>query len=233
MTLKKNQLNYKKYNQKQGFTLIEVMLVIVVVGLMVSAVQLTSSSSKVEQLLEQNSTRFAGVFDIVTEYGMLNNLELGLHIEKDTYQFLAYNGVRWTPIPDNPIFEAYTLPEGVEMSLQLDDLPIEGNLLFDPSLLNIDDDDDYTKDDDDNISDKSKDHSGDREVEKDEEESEEVEKIIPQVYMLSGGDITPFSITFAMKEFLVEQDEDVIFKVSGVYSTPLTIEGPLPNDNSR
>ena len=209
MTLTIDQFNDKKPTQQNGFTLIEVMLVIVVVGLMVSAVQLTSSSNTVEKILEQNSTRFAGVFDTVTEYGMLNNIELGLFIEKDTYQFLAYDGVKWTPIPENTIFEAYTLPEGVEMSLQLDDLPLEGTLLFDSSLLNADEEDFIEKED------------------------EEEKKIIPQVYILSGGDITPFSITFAMNKFLVDRNEDVTFKVSGVYSTPLTIEGPLANDNRR
>ena len=232
MTLRIDQLAYKKCNPQHGFTLIEMMLVIVVVGLMVSAIQLTASSSKVEQILEQNSTRFAGVFDIVAEYGMLNNIELALYIEKDTYQFLAYDGVRWTPIPDNTLFEAYTLPEGVEIELQLDDLPIEGNLLFDPSLLNADDEDNFRDEEND---DDTVDVDDDNITEEDDGDGEDKDKkkIIPQVYILSGGDITPFSITFAMQEFLVDDDEDILFKVSGVYATPLTIEGPLLNDNRR
>jgi general secretion pathway protein H len=207
MKLKNGHLPKDKHRQ-QGFTLIEVMLVIVLIGVMVSAVQFTFSGNKAEQLLEQNSIRFAGVFDAAAEYGLLNNIELGLFVEKNTYQFLGYDGVIWSPIASNPMFEVFTLPEGIEITLQLDDLPIEEPLLFDSSLLiNEDQDDNFTE--------------------------EEKKKTIPQVYMLSGGDITPFSLTFSLAEFAIDGDENISFKVSGIYTTPLTIEGPLVNANSR
>lgn len=61
------------------------------------------------------------------------------------------------------------------------------------------------------------------------EEEEEKKKTIPQVYMLSGGDITPFSLTFSLAEFAFDGDENISFKVSGIYTTPLTIEGPIVN----
>jgi general secretion pathway protein H len=204
----KNDYFPKDKHRQQGFTLIEVMLVIVLIGVMASAVQFTFSGNKAEQLLEQNSARFAGVFDVAAEYGLLNNMELGLFVEKNTYQFLGYNGVSWSPIVDNPMFEVFTLPEGIEITLQLDDLPIEEPLLFDSSLLiNEDQEDNFTE--------------------------EEKKKTIPQVYMLSGGDITPFSLTFSLAEFAIDGDENVSFKVSGMYTTPLMIEGPLVNANSR
>jgi general secretion pathway protein H len=207
MKLKNGHLP-KHIHRQQGFTLIEVMLVIVLIGVMVSAVQFTFSGNKAEQLLEQNSARFAGVFDVAAEYGLLNNIELGLFVEKNTYQFFGYDGVSWSPISSNPMFEVFTLPEGIEITLQLDDLPIEEPLLFDSSLLiNEDQDDNFTE--------------------------EENKKTIPQVYMLSGGDITPFSLTFSLAEFATDGDENISFKVSGIYTTPLTIEGPLVNANSR
>lgn len=209
MKTKSGHLLPRKYSQHQGFTLIEVMLVIVLIGIMVSAVQFSFSSSKPEQLLQQNSARFAGIFDVAAEYGMLNNIELGLYIDENTYQFLGYDGVTWSPIADKPIFETYTLPEGVELSLQLDDLPIEDVLLFDPALLNNEDDESLF------------------------EEEEEEKKIIPQVYILSGGDITPFSLTFELADFAFDQGDDVSFKVTGIYTTPLTIEGPIENANRR
>jgi general secretion pathway protein H len=194
---------------QQGFTLIEVMLVIVLVGVMISAVQFTFSSSKPEQILQQNSARFAGIFDVAAEYGLLNNVELGLFVKENTYQFLGYDGVQWSPIADNPLFEEFTLPDNVEISLQLDDLPIEEPQLFDSSLL-------ITEEEDDSFT-----------------EEDEEKKITPQVYILSGGDITPFSLTFSFAEFTFDDDDNVSFIVSGIYSTPLTIEGPIANDSSR
>lgn len=208
MKLQDGYLPKQKHHQPQGFTLIEVMMVIVLIGVMVSAVQFTFSGNKPEQLLEQNSARFAGVFDVAAEYGLLNNVELGLFIDKNTYQFLGYDGVSWSPIANNPLFEVFTLPEGIEITLQLDDLTIDEPLLFDSSLL-------MKEDQEDNFTEAEK------------------KKIIPQVYMLSGGDISPFSLTFSLAEFAIEGDENVSFIVSGIYTTPLTIEGPLVNANYR
>lgn len=209
MTLNNDHLSKQNHRIQQGFTLIEVMLVIVLIGVMVSAVQFSFSGNKPEQLLEQNSARFAGIFDVAAEYGLLNNVELGLFIEENSYQFLGYDGVSWSPIADNPLFEVYTLPEGIEITLQLDDLPIEAPQLFDSSvLINEDEDESFTDD-------------------------AEKKKTIPQVYMLSGGDITPFSLTFSLADFAFDGDENISFKVSGIYTTPLTIEGPLVNADSR
>ena len=132
-----------------------------------------------------------------------------MFVKENTYQFLGYDGVQWSPIADNPLFEEFTLPDNVEISLQLDDLPIEEPQLFDSSLLIIEEEDDsFTEED-------------------------EEKKITPQVYILSGGDITPFSLTFSFAEFTFDDDDNVSFIVSGIYSTPLTIEGPIANDTSR
>lgn len=190
-----------------GFTLIEVMLVIVLIGLMVSVVQFSFSSNKPERLLQQSSAKFAGVFEIAAEYGLLNNVELGLFIDKNTYQFLGYDGTGWAPIADNPLFDIVDLPEEIEMDLQLDDLPVETSALADYSAL-------YAEED--GLS-----------------EEEDEKKIVPQVYILSGGDITPFRLTFSLAEFVFEPDSDISYQVTGNYTTPLTIEGPLVNERSR
>ena len=181
-----------------GFTLLEVMLVIVLIGIMASAIQFNIVDQKPEKMLQQTSARFAGIFDIAAEYALLNNVELGLLIEKENYQFLAYDGTRWSVLPDQDMLTTVTLPDGIEMKLSFDDLPIEEPLLFDSLTFS------------------------DAEEDKEFDPSEE-EKLIPQVYILSGGDITPFSLTFFFED---EQllDKNIAYRITGVYSTPLTIE---------
>ena len=200
----------KNIKGQQGFTLIEVMLVIVLVGLMVSVVQFSASGDKAEETLEQSSRRFAGVFDIAAEYGMLNNVELGLMIDKNGYQFLGYDGVTWTDVSENELFNRYQLPEGVELVLQLDDLPIDDPQLFDTKLFN-----ELQEENDESDFDSGNDSADEQE-----------KKLIPQVYMLSGGDITPFSLRFQFVENDYT-DATLYFTVTGLYTTPLTIEGPL------
>jgi general secretion pathway protein H len=211
-------MNHSLINAKRqhGFTLIEVMLVIVLIGLMVAVVQFSSSGNKAEETLELSSKRFAGIFDIATEYGMLNNVELGLMIDKNGYQFLGYDGLTWTDVSENEMFSRHELPVGVELVLQLDDLPIEDPQLFDSQLFTelqkSSDETDYDSNED-----------------RDSDEEKEEKKLIPQIYMLSGGDITPFSLRFQF----VENDYTQVklhFKVTGLYTSPLTVEGPLFDD---
>lgn len=207
----------KKTTNQYGFTLIEVMLVIVIVGLMVSVIQFSASGDKAEETLEMSSKRFAGVFNIAAEYGMLNNLELGLMIDKTGYQFLGYDGEKWTDVSENELFIRYELPEGVELVLQLDDLPIEEPQLFDTKVFN-------------ELQEANKDPDDELDDEVDSESNIEEKKLVPQIYMLSGGEITPFSLRFK----IVENDftePKLHFKVTGLYTTPLTVEGPLFDDD--
>ena len=190
-------------SRQAGFTLIEVMLVIVVIGMMVAAVQLNFANNKPEKKLEQEALRFAGVFNLAAEYGLLNNVELGLVIKDGSYEFVGYDGVSWTSIPDNEMLASYKMPEELTIALNFDDLEPDPEALVSRDLFEPE--------------------------EESFSETEEEEKIIPQVYILSGGDITPFKASFLfVDEYLLEQD--FAFVVEGKYTTPLTVSGPIEVD---
>lgn len=192
-----------KLNQKSaGFTLIEVMLVMVLIGVIVSAVTFNPLNNRPEEQLEQASARFTGIFNIAAEYGLLNNIELGLIVEKDSYQFLGYDGTSWRPIPEQEIFQSKTLPEGIELTIELDDLPIENEqVLLEESSLFAQDDEDFRG-----------------------QEKEKV--IIPQVFLLSGGDFTSFKLRFAFSEEF-ELERAIEYQVIGLFTLPLKVIGPL------
>lgn len=195
----------------KGFTLIEVLLVIVVVGIMVAAIQVNFSSNKPEALLEQESARFASVFNLAGEYGLLNNIELGLYIQQNSYQFVGFDGVRWSPLPDNDMLAVYQLPEAVVMSLVFDDLPLEQ-----PSLVNAE----LFTPDDELLEEMRQDLSDDE------------KPILPHVFLLSGGDITPFRVIFSLQE-TTAVIPDISFHVTGLYSTPVSLTGPFINGERR
>ncbi len=187
-----------------GFTLIEVMVVIVLIGLMASAVQFTFNGNDPDKVLDKESQRFSAIFNTAAEYSMLNNIELGLMVEDNTYQFLAFDGEAWVRTSDTPFLAPYTLPETVTIVLTLDDLPLD-----EPPLINV-----------------LHEENEESELEFSGSELDEEEKLIPQVYILSGGDLTPFTLRFQLKDRF-DADSYISYVVSGLYETPLTIEGPL------
>ena len=194
--------NNQQTHQNKGFTLIEVLVVIVVIGLMVAAVQFSFNSNKPESALQQESVRFAGIFDLAAQYGLLNNIELGLIVKENSYQFVGYDGTQWVELSDMESLALYQLPEYMTLTISFDDLSPDEYSLISRELFNPEDEGDFTL------------------------KNEEEKPIIPQVYILSGGDITPFKTTFGWHK-LARLDEDITYEVIGKYTTPLTIKGPI------
>ncbi len=195
------------------------MLVIVIIGIMVAGVKINFADDQGDTTLKKLSAEFAGKFDLVAEYSMLNNIEIGVFIDKDSYQYLAYDGVTWTPMEDSPLFAKTPLPEGVVMELQLDDLPIEESLLT--SVQNSEGK---------SLFDQERELS-----EQDQQVLDEKEKalIIPQIVIFSGGEITPFSLTFQLsnqQQLAYIDSEPPKYRVTCLYNPPLTIEGPVLNE---
>lgn len=189
-------------------------MVIAIMGLIVSMVQFTFSGKRPEDALEKSSYHFAQLFESAATYGLLNNIELGLSVNKSSYRFVGYDGVKWSDIPNQDWLGEQTLPEGVAITLSLDDLPIETPLLFDSSVFSGQDDDSgYLSFDS---------------IEK-EKQADAEKLILPQVFILSGGDITPFSLTFHFNDEVtrVRDVSELAYRVTGIYSTPLLIEGPV------
>ncbi|WP_448549577.1 type II secretion system minor pseudopilin GspH [Thalassotalea fusca] len=191
-----------RITQLAGFTLIEVLLVIVVVGLMVAAVQFSFVGNKAESELQTESLRFAGIFETAAEYGLLNNVQLGLVVKENSYEFLGYDGTQWVAVPDNPAFEPYELPDGMALKVELEDLPIEEQSLYNRDTFAPEEESFLDSDDE--------------------------KPIIPHVYILSGGDITPFSLTIYYSDQF-DLDEDISYRIDGSYTTPVIVTGPYIN----
>lgn len=196
--------------RQRGFTLLEVMLVLVIMGLAVSYVLFNSFGSSQSEELENQAKRFQVVFDMASDFAVLNQQELGLRIDKKkrTYTFMLLGeDEKWLLLDSNEIFASYALPEQFAFELELDDLPwVEDDSLFDEGIF-------------------------DEELSFDEDRvkiGEEEEKRLPppQVLLLSSGDITPFSLTFIYEpEFGL--DDPVYYRIKAIDTTPLEREGPL------
>lgn len=207
--------HHQSLTKTKGFTLLEVLVVIALIGLIVSVVQFNFSGKRPEDTLKKASYQFAELFESAANYGLLNNIELGLYINENSYRFLGYDGVKWSELPQQDWLAVKKLPEGVTFKLALDDLPIEEPLLFDSSVFKA----------------QSEEYLSFDAIEE-AKKAEKEKQLLPQVYILSGGDITPFSLTFHFTEEASIYDDlsELAYRVTGIYSIPLTVEGPVLDD---
>ncbi|WP_281268919.1 type II secretion system minor pseudopilin GspH [Alteromonas aestuariivivens] len=197
------------HRPEAGFTLLEVMLVLLLMGLAAGYVVFNAFGvSQVDQL-EQQARRLQVIVDMASDYAVLNQRELGLRFEeKDNSYFFVYldEDDKWQRVEDE-LYQAQTLPEPFTFTLNLDDLPWEEEeQLFDRELF------------DENLS------VSEDAVEIGNEEDKPIPP--PQVLIMSSGEITPFQLIFNYEPGFGD-DDPAYFVLSNQDMPPLALEGPL------
>jgi general secretion pathway protein H len=197
--------------QQTGFTLIEIMLVLALMGLMISVVSYTALGTNNYDKVNQQAKRFQVVFDMASDYAILNQVQLGIRIdeEENTYTYVALDDDDdWVELAGQKLFESYQLPEDMTLQLFLDDLPWQQEeQLFDRSLF----------DEELSVSDEG--------VEIGNEE--DIVPPPPQLFLLSSGDLTPFELTITFADAF-SNEEPITFTLRAKEVTP--IERIAPED---
>ena len=202
------------FAKNTGFTLIEVMLVLLIMGLAMGAVVLSYSGENGKDLLKKQTQRLQVVFNMASDYAVLNQRQLGLRVEDDnnSYYFMYLDEEQeWQKLELDATFAEHQLPDLFSLKLSLTDLPWD----TEESLFSS------------GVFDEELSVSSDG-VEIGNEEEKKLDP--PQVFIFSSGEITPFSLTLAYEpEF--SNELPAYYRIDGQDSTPLTSEGPLDAPN--
>lgn len=100
-----------------GFTLIEILVVLVVVGLLASLAVMTMGGSSRDREMENEIRELYLLMQTASEQAVLNNTELGLILEEEGYRFVAWEGQsgEWK-VPGEPMFRMRGLPDWVTVT---------------------------------------------------------------------------------------------------------------------
>jgi general secretion pathway protein H len=106
-----------------GFTLVEILVVIVIIGVIAAGALLSLSSIGRDSGLEQERDRLATLIDYVRERGELQTLEYGIRCTPTGYRFLVYDPRQATWIPDtldDVLRQPRQLPAGLLVTLVIE-----------------------------------------------------------------------------------------------------------------
>jgi general secretion pathway protein H len=122
----------------RGFSLIEVLVVVVILGVVVGAVALSVGGGASREL-EVQATRLQALLRLGCEQSELTGRDLGIFLSRDRIEFAWRGPDRWYPLTDAPRepLRPRQLDDGVEWSLErdgerlglLDDAPADPQLL--------------------------------------------------------------------------------------------------------
>ena len=112
---------------QRGFTILELLVVIVIVGIMVSFATLTVGGNEA-RTLQTEAQRLTALIELAVQESVLNGAEMAVEFEEETYQFLIYDGSDWLPMPDGKVFRPRELPSGIHMEVEVEGQEAEENL---------------------------------------------------------------------------------------------------------
>ena len=166
----------------KGFTLLEIMLVLILVGMVsVGVVMTLPNSVHLDKTSQWHAERFSMLLQQIEDQALISNLELGIEFSEQSYQFTFYDlkQKKWLPFHDSQISNIIQVPLSISTEYILsgsvwDEIDQEDDNPFIDSkyLVSVQD--------------------NEREVE-----------IHPQVFIMSSGEVTPFSYRFYDSQYTV------------------------------
>ncbi|MBH0072384.1 type II secretion system minor pseudopilin GspH [Pseudoalteromonas sp. NZS127] len=179
--------------KSRGFSLIEILVVLVIIAFATKMV-VYSLEGGAEDELDTQALRLHTTINMASEFAILNQVELGFHIDNNVFEFLVFDGEKWVSFVREALFEPVEFDPRFKLALNLDDLAwAQDNLLEQANWREL--------------------MSGD------EESLLELKKFkIPQVLILSSGEVSAFQLTLELKE----QSEPVYF-IEGEFTAPVNL----------
>lgn len=109
----------------RGFTLIEMMVVLLIIGIVVSSVVLSINTDDVKEHMEIEMNRLRALINLAREEAILQDHDMALVIKEDSYSFQWYDikQEKWLAVDDGQVFRERKLPLGTNMVLLIEDLP--------------------------------------------------------------------------------------------------------------
>lgn len=108
--------------QQKGFTLIEIMVVVVIAAIMMGAVTLSFPGSNEEEILKKEADRFEALMHFAQDEATLQSREFSLALDQTGYTFYFNDDGSWVEAQDS--FSRTDLPEVILPVLILEEQTI-------------------------------------------------------------------------------------------------------------
>jgi general secretion pathway protein H len=115
-----NCLRHRKH--MRGFTLMEIMVVVIIIGIMISVATLSIGVLGRDSQSEEQARRIWAVLRQAREESELQGLDTGMFLCATGYEFMHFNTRRaqWLPIENDKLFAPRELPDGLRFRAWLE-----------------------------------------------------------------------------------------------------------------
>lgn len=105
--------------RQYGFTLLELIVVVLIIGLMTGLVNLSSGLNR-QHDIEEEVERIAALITLASEESIFKSTELALEFDTTSYRFLALSDDQWQALEGDRLLRERQLPAGLEIELYIE-----------------------------------------------------------------------------------------------------------------
>ena len=198
----------------QGFTIIEIMVVITIIGIMTGLIAVSMTTTDPQKQLNREALRFKALIQMAQEEALFSQEEIGVIVNEQGYKFARWSVVQ--PVsglesdddeddpattPVNPFLDNNTIPPtwnlmAEEKEFRAYELSEEFEIILEVDQEQID-------------LNAGEDPQRQRAKRAEDILEEEAEELEPNIFILSSGEISPF-----VMEMYVKDNSDVMAKIS-------------------
>ena len=153
-----------------GFTLVEILVVIVIISIVMSIAMLSITLAGGDNQLRDEAQRVISLVDVAQDESLLQGREFGLEFMQGSYRFVEFNPLtqQWSEVIGDDTLRQRELPEELELELFIEERRVI--LKTDPAR-----------------------------TESGEEDRPGIERYAPHVLIYSSGDMSPFELHFVRR----------------------------------
>ena len=120
-------MHHSRFARCRGFTLIEVLVVMLIIGIMIAGIALTSGLAHGDRDLENERDRILALIGFMRDQATLQSREYGLRCFEGGYEFVAITvgTTEWQRNDAERTMRARQLPEGLTLSLTVEGRPVQ------------------------------------------------------------------------------------------------------------
>jgi general secretion pathway protein H len=119
-------MNRSRSTTAGGFTLIEILVVVVIIGVMSAGLLLSISLTGRDRDLEKESDRLLALLNYTREQSELQTRDYGIIFQDDSYEFVSYDVHRgiWRSVFEDDALVLRHLPYGLDVKLKVETRPV-------------------------------------------------------------------------------------------------------------
>lgn len=108
----------------RGFTLIEIMVVMLIVSIMIAVVSVTLRRDY-QDLVDDEMKRFQTLVTLAKDEAVFRARSLAIGFQKNSYVFMVYtDNAKWKALEDDQLRQ-YKMPKNIELDILRDGLPLK------------------------------------------------------------------------------------------------------------